>query len=238
MTRNERPVKTKHYTGKTFNIERYIMDSKFWFCGLFTVAVLSYGCSEKTNKTEVGKKPATSERNIVKSQSNVVKLETSMGNIVIELNKQAAPVTVNNFLGYVEAGFYDGVIFHRVIPGFMIQGGGFTRQMVRKETRAPIINEARNGLSNKRSTISMARTSDPNSATSQFFINHKDNDFLDYVDEKSAGYAVFGKVIEGMDVVDAIAAVKTTTLKITPRNEMADVPVEPVIIISAKVVPE
>ncbi|OHB63663.1 MAG: peptidylprolyl isomerase [Planctomycetes bacterium RBG_13_50_24] len=173
------------------------------------------------------------ERNIVKSQSNVVKLETSMGNIVIELNEQAAPVSVKNFIGYVEAGFYDGLIFHRVIPGFMIQGGGFTQQMVKKETRNPIINEAKNGLSNMRGTIAMARTSDPDSATAQFFINHRDNKFLDYIDDNKAGYAVFGKVTQGMDVVDAIASVETTT-----RNGMEDVPVEPIIIQSAKVVPE
>jgi len=197
------------------------------------VVVLACGCGEKTNKVETDKKIVNLERNIVKSQSNVVKLETSMGNIVIELNEQAAPVTVKNFLGYVEAGFYDGTIFHRVIPGFMIQGGGFTKQMAEKDTRAPIINEAKNGLSNEKGTIAMARTSDPDSATAQFFINHRDNDFLNYIDDNKAGYAVFGKVTEGMDVVDAIASVKTTT-----RNGMEDVPVEPVIIQSAKVVPE
>jgi peptidyl-prolyl cis-trans isomerase A (cyclophilin A) len=173
------------------------------------------------------------ERNIVKSQSNVVKLETSMGNMVIELDEQAAPVTVKNFLGYVEAGFYDGTIFHRVIPGFMIQGGGLTNQMVEKKTRNPIINEAKNGLSNMRGTIAMARTNDPNSATCQFFINHSDNEFLNYIDEKKPGYAVFGKVTKGMEVVDAIASVKTTT-----RKGKDNVPVEPVIIISAEVVPE
>jgi len=197
------------------------------------VVVMTCGCSEKTNKAAADKKIVDSERNIVKSQSNIVKLETSMGNIVIELNEQAAPVTVKNFLGYVEAGFYDGTIFHRVIPGFMIQGGGFTKQMAEKDTRAPIINEAKNGLSNEKGTIAMARTSDPDSATAQFFINHRDNDFLNYIDESKAGYAVFGKVTEGMDVVDAIASVETTT-----RNGMDDVPVEPVIIQSAKVVPE
>jgi cyclophilin family peptidyl-prolyl cis-trans isomerase len=209
------------------------MNSKSWFCGLLTVVVLVCGCGEKTNKAKGDKKTVDLERNIVKSQSNVVKLETSMGNIVIELNEQAAPVTVKNFLGYVEAGFYAGTIFHRVIPGFMIQGGGLTKQMVRKRTLDPIINESRNGLSNKRGTIAMARGPQPNSATAQFFINHRDNDFLNYVDDKSAGYAVFGKVTEGMDVVDAIASVKTTT-----RNDMEDIPVEPVVIISAKIVPK
>ena len=200
---------------------------------MLTVVILACGCDEKTNKAQADKKTGNSERNIVKSQSNVVKLETSMGNIVIELNEQAAPVTVKNFLGYVEAGFYDGTIFHRVIPGFMVQGGGLTKQMVRKDTRDPIINESRNGLSNKRGTIAMARSPKPNSATAQFFINHRDNDVLDYVDDQSAGYAVFGKVTEGMDVVDAIASVETTT-----RSGKEDVPVEPVIIQSAKVVPE
>ena len=210
-----------------------MMNRKSWFYGLLTVVVLACGCSEKTNKAEADKEIVNLERNIVKSQSNIVKLETSMGNIVIELDKQLTPVTVKNFLGYVEAGFYDGVIFHRVIPGFMIQGGGFTKQMVEKETRDPIVNEARDGLSNERGTVAMARTSDPNSATAQFFINHGDNDFLNYIDDNKAGYAAFGKVTEGMDVVDAIASVETTT-----RNGMDDVPVEPVTIISAKVVPE
>ena len=210
-----------------------MMNRKSWFYGLLTVVVLAFGCSKKTNQAEGDKKIANLERNIVKSQSNVVKLETSMGNIVIELNEQASPVTVKNFLGYVEAGFYDGVIFHRVIPGFMIQGGGFTEKMAKKETRDPIVNEARDGLSNERGTIAMARTNDPNSATAQFFINHGDNDSLNYIDDNKAGYAVFGKVTEGMDVVDAIASVETTT-----RNGMDDVPVEPVTIQSAKVVPE
>jgi len=210
-----------------------MMNRKSWFCGLLTVVVMICGCSEKTNKAAADKEKVNLERNIVKSQSNVVKLETSMGNIVIELEKQAAPVSVKNFLGYVEAGFYDGAIFHRIIPGFMIQGGGFTQQMVKKETRDPIINEAKNGLSNEKGTIAMARTNDPDSATAQFFINHRNNDFLNYVDESKAGYAVFGKVTEGMDIVDAIASVETTT-----RKGMDDVPVEPVIIISAKVVPE
>ena len=210
-----------------------MMNRKSWFYGLLTVVVLVCGCGEKTDKAEADKKIVNLERNIVKSQSNVVKLETSMGNIVIELNEQAAPVTVKNFLEYVEAEFYDGLIFHRIIPGFMVQGGGFTEQMAKKETRDPIINEARTGPSNIRGSVAMARTNDPDSATSQFFVNHSDNDFLNYVDDKSAGYAVFGKVIEGMEVVDAIASVKTTT-----RNGMENVPVEPVIIQSVKVVPE
>jgi cyclophilin family peptidyl-prolyl cis-trans isomerase len=161
----------------------------------------------------------------------MVKLQTNKGDIVIELNEQAAPVTVKNFLTYVEEGFYDEVIFHRVIPNFMIQGGGFMAQMSRKETHLPIVNEAGNGLKNDRGTIAMARTNNPNSATSQFFINHKNNDFLNYVENKNPGYAVFGKVIEGMDVVDAIAQVMTTTQK-----GMGDVPVEPVVIKSAEII--
>jgi cyclophilin family peptidyl-prolyl cis-trans isomerase len=223
----------KGYAVKCLILKDNIMNSKSWFYGLLAVVVLAYGCGEKTNKAKAGKQIVTSERNIVKSQNNVVKLQTSMGNIVIELNEQAAPVTVRNFLGYVEAGFYDGTIFHRVIPGFMIQGGGLTQQMIQKKTLDPIINEAKNGLSNKRGTIAMARGPESNSATAQFFINHRDNNFLDYVDNNKPGYAVFGKVIEGMDVVDAIASVETTT-----RNGMEDVPVKPVVIISAKIMPE
>ena len=209
------------------------MSNKFRYYGLLTIVALVYGCNGKTDTTETNKKAVTSERNIVNLQNNVMKLQTSMGNIVIELNEQAAPVTVKNFLGYVQSGFYDGTIFHRVITGFMIQGGGFTPKMIRKKTLDPIINEAKNGLSNKRGTIAMARTNNPNSATSQFFINHRDNDFLNYMDDNRPGYAVFGKVIEGMDVVDAIASVKTTT-----RDGMENVPVEPVEIVSAKIVPQ
>ena len=169
----------------------------------------------------------------MKTQSNVVKFQTSMGDIVIELNEQAAPVTVKNFLGYVEDGFFNGKIFHRVIRDFMIQGGGFTAEMVKGQTRDPIINEAGNGLKNDRGTIAMARTNDPDSATAQFFINHKNNDFLNHADKGNPGYAVFGKTIEGIDVVDTIASVQTTT-----RAGMDDVPVEPVVIISAEVVSE
>jgi cyclophilin family peptidyl-prolyl cis-trans isomerase len=156
-----------------------------------------------------------------------------MGDIIIELNEQAAPVTVKNFLGYVEDGSFNGKIFHRIIKDFMIQGGGFTAEMVQGQTRDPIKNEASNGLKNDRGTIAMARTNDPNSATAQFFINHKNNDFLNYASKGNPGYAVFGKTIEGMDVVDAIASVQTTT-----RAGMDDVPVEPVVIISAEVVSE
>ncbi len=158
-----------------------------------------------------------------------VVMETSKGEIVIELNAEAAPVTVANFLRYVDEGFYDGTIFHRVISNFMIQGGGFTQDMQQKATHEPIKNEASNGLHNKRGTIAMARTNDPDSATAQFFINVKDNDFLDYGGPGHPGYAVFGKVIKGMDVVDAIKEVKTGN-----RGHFADVPVEPVVIESVK----
>ena len=156
----------------------------------------------------------------------MVKLETTKGAIVIEINETAAPVTATNFLQYVQDGFYDGTIFHRVIPNFMIQGGGFTPDMKQKPTRPPIVNEAKNGLKNKRGAIAMARLNDPNSATSQFYINHVDNANLDKL-----GYAVFGQVVEGMDVVDAIAKVETGI-----KDMHQNVPVEPVIIKSAKVV--
>jgi len=198
------------------------MISKSLFCGLLTAVVLVCGCDEEIKKAKV--------------ERNMVKLETSMGNIVIELNEQAAPVTVKNFLGYVEGGFFDGTIFHRVIPGFMIQGGGFTAEMERKETREAIVNEADNGLKNERGTIAMARGGDPDSATCQFFINHRDNRPLNYVENIEPGYAVFGKVIEGMDVVDAIASVVTTTRMNKKGIDMGDVPVEPVVIKSARVV--
>jgi cyclophilin family peptidyl-prolyl cis-trans isomerase len=170
------------------------------------------------------------ERKTIK-ELKMVKLETTMGDIVIELDEKAAPVTVKNFLTYVEESFFDGTIFHRVIPNFMIQGGGFTPDMVQKRTHPPIINEANNGLKNNRGTIAMARTNNPDSATSQFFINHKDNPNLNYVDARNPGYAVFGKVVKGMETVDKIAAVKTTQ-----KGQHANAPAEPVVIKSAKVV--
>jgi len=161
---------------------------------------------------------------------STVKLTTTKGDIVIELNEEKAPVTVQNFLNYVRDGFYDGTIFHRVIPNFMIQGGGFNDQMMQKMTQDPIKNEADNGLANDRGTIAMARTQDPNSATAQFFINHKDNAFLNHTkpDIQGWGYCVFGKVSEGMDVVDAIAAVTTTN-----RSGHSDVPEDVITITSA-----
>jgi peptidyl-prolyl cis-trans isomerase A (cyclophilin A) len=156
-----------------------------------------------------------------------VELDTSFGKIQIELNAEKAPISVKNFLDYVDSGFYNNTIFHRVIPGFMVQGGGFTEQMVQKNTKDPIRNEASNGLQNVRGTLSMARTSDPNSATSQFFINVADNDFLN--PGRDRGYAVFGKVTQGMDVVDQIVRSPTTV-----KKGMRDVPADPVFIKSAK----
>jgi peptidyl-prolyl cis-trans isomerase A (cyclophilin A) len=161
----------------------------------------------------------------------VVLMDTSMGEIAIELDAEKAPITTENFLKYVDDKFFDGLTFHRVIPGFMIQGGGFDEQLREKEgKRAPIRNESGNGLVNARGTISMARTSDPNSATSQFFVNHRDNPALD----QGAGYAVFGKVVGGMDVVDKIASVRTTRRRAATGQPMADVPVEPVVIKSVR----
>lgn len=155
-----------------------------------------------------------------------VRLDTSMGPIVIELDAAKAPKSVANFVEYVKAGHYDGTIFHRVIPDFMIQGGGFTPEMQQKPTRAPIPLEARNGLSNVRGSVAMARTSDPNSATAQFFINIKDNAFLDAANARDgAGYTVFGKVVSGMDVVDKIWAVPTGN-----KGPFQNVPVTPVLI--------
>jgi cyclophilin family peptidyl-prolyl cis-trans isomerase len=157
----------------------------------------------------------------------VVVIETSMGDITVELNAKRAPVSVENFLTYVEEGFYDGTIFHRVIPNFMVQGGGFTPDMTKKPVHEPIKNEAKNGLKNRKGTLAMARTPEINSATSQFFINTKDNDFLNNkgTSARDFGYAVFGKVTEGMDVVMNIDKVKTGT-----KAGHQDVPVEAVVI--------
>ena len=162
-----------------------------------------------------------------------VRLETSMGNITVELNSVAAPKTVDNFLQYVRDGFYDNTIFHRVIKSFMIQGGGFTPQMQQKKTRPPVVNEADNGLKNDAGTIAMARTMAPHSATSQFFINVKNNDFLNHTakDTRGWGYCVFGRVISGMDVVKAIENVKTAT-----KFGYGDVPVDSVVIQKAVII--
>lgn len=166
--------------------------------------------------------------NLLAADKPRVLLETSLGEIEIELEAEKAPISVQNFLSYVDSGFYNGTIFHRVIPGFMIQGGGFTADMQQKPTQAPIKNEADNGLHNVRGTLAMARTQAVNSANSQFFINHKDNAFLDH-GARDFGYAVFGKVVRGMEVVDQIAQVPTGS-----RGMMQNVPREPVLIRSAK----
>lgn len=154
----------------------------------------------------------------------MITIETSCGSMAVELDQTKAPITVENFLLYVDDGHYNGTVFHRVIPGFMIQGGGFTAELGEKPTRSPIKNEADNGLKNLRGTLAMARTSDVNSATSQFFINLADNSFLDH-GERDFGYAVFAKVVDGLDVLDTIAQAKTGT-----QGSYQDVPIEPVTI--------
>lgn len=159
-----------------------------------------------------------------------IELVTSKGRIVIELDQTKAPITVKNFLTYVNEGFFTDTIFHRVIPGFMIQGGGMTKDMSQKPTHAPIKNESSNGLKNARGTVAMARTNNPDSATAQFFINTVDNSFLNK-SPGNPGYAVFGKVVEGMNVVDVIEKVKTAN-----AGMHENVPVEPVVIVSAKVI--
>lgn len=164
------------------------------------------------------------------AKNTVVLMETSMGNMKIQLDSQKAPISVKNFIDYVKSGFYNGTIFHRVIPGFMIQGGGFTSELKQKATKTPIKNEAGNGLKNDRGTIAMARTADPDSATAQFFINVVNNDMLNRPSPDGHGYAVFGKVVGGMDVVDKIAKVQTGM-----RKGMGDVPETAVIIKSMKV---
>jgi len=162
----------------------------------------------------------------------MIRFETSHGPFTIELFPKEAPVTVENFLRYVEDGFFDGTIFHRIVPGFVIQGGGLTADFSNKQTRAPISNEAKNGLKNTRGSLSMARTSDINSATSQFFVNLTDNAFLDN-SPRDYGYAVFGRVTDGMDVIDKIAKVSTGR-----RKGYTDAPLEDVVITSARRLPE
>lgn len=161
-----------------------------------------------------------------------VKLVTTQGDIVLELNAEKAPNTTKNFLDYANAGFYDGTVFHRVIGNFMVQGGGFTSGMKQKETNAPIDNEADNGLKNDKYTVAMARTNDPHSATAQFFINVADNDFLNFTapNPRGWGYAVFAKVVEGTDIVDKIKGVRTGN-----SGFHQDVPVEEIVITKAEV---
>jgi len=183
------------------------------------------GCGEKSNARSVPQGSETA--NTAKRRKPMVVMETSMGTMTIELWPDKAPRTVENFLGYVDKGFYDGTIFHRVIKNFMIQGGGFTTGMQQKDTLPPVQNEARSDVKNERGTLAMARTSVVNSATAQFFVNVKDNDFLNHRDDTpdGFGYAVFGRVTEGMDVADKISLVKTTP---------DDAPVEQVVIRSVK----
>jgi len=199
----------------------------------FFILFLMSGCGpqEKKETSKPNKTEKHTEQSI-KTENTTVKLSTNYGEIEVELFPAQAPVTVKNFLAYVNSQFYENTIFHRVIPGFMIQGGGFTTDMTKKTTQPPIKNEATNKLGNKRGTIAMARTSNPNSATSQFFINVIDNNFLNKK-PGNAGYAVFGRVIKGMEVIDDIAGVKTTQ-----KKHMNDVPIEPVVIESASILSE
>ena len=186
---------------------------------------------KQDERVENGQKNAAEEvEEATKGGNPMVILSTSEGDIKIELYKDKAPITVENFLSYANDKFYDGTIFHRAIPGFMIQGGGFTTDMSQKPTKAPIKNEADNGLRNDRGTITMARTNIIDSATSQFFINQVNNDSLNHGD-RDFGYAVFGRVVEGMDVVDKISAVKTG-----PKGMHRDVPEETVLVESVKIV--
>ena len=166
------------------------------------------------------------------TEVEIIVMETSLGPIEIELNRAKAPITVENFVKYVEDGYYDGLCFHRIIRGFMIQGGGLDSTGEYRETRDPIAIESQNGLKNVRGAIAMARSSDPNSATSQFFINTVNNDNLDYPSFDGYGYTVFGLVISGMEVVDAIEAVATDA-RDTPYGAMSDWPIEDILIISA-----
>ncbi len=186
------------------------------FLMLFSFSTLSFATENKMSDTQTK-----------------VKLTTSLGAVVIQLDHAKAPVSAANFETYVKQGFYDGTIFHRVIPGFMAQGGGFDTSFSQKTTNAPIKNEADNGLKNKRGSIAMARTNDPNSATAQFFINYKDNSFLDHTSPTPSGwgYAVFGEVVEGMDVVDAMTKQPTGN-----RGGHQDVPKTDIVIEKAEIV--
>ncbi len=177
-----------------------------------------------------GSTPAQENKPVSDTPTVTVVMETSKGTIELELDRAKAPGTVANFVNYVKKGHYDGVVFHRVIPDFMIQGGGFTAEMDQKATDTPIENEAKNGLKNVRGSIAMARTSNPHSASAQFFINLKDNSFLDYPGQDGWGYCVFGKVSAGLDVIDAIAKVPTGS-----KNGHQNVPTEAVLIKSAKI---
>ncbi len=194
------------------------------FMAAVTAALLTGGIANAQTPANVEKQVANEE---ARKPNERILIETSMGNITVDLFVNEAPVSVANFLSYVDDEFYDGTIFHRVIDGFMIQGGGFTEDLKRKKTGDPIQNEANNGLSNKRGTLAMARMNPPHTATSQFFINVIDNAFLDYFNEDKYGYCVFGEVTDGMDVVDKMKLVKTGRKGPLP----SDVPLETVTII-------
>jgi peptidyl-prolyl cis-trans isomerase B (cyclophilin B) len=185
----------------------------------------------QTSNSSTADNKTTSPNKSTQDKRTMVKLHTNKGTITLQLDADKAPNTVKNFLDYVESGFYSNTIFHRVIGNFMIQGGGFEPGMQQKKTNAPIKNEAANGLKNDMYTIAMARTGDPHSATAQFFINVKNNNFLNYPGQDGWGYCVFGKVVEGKEVVDAIRDVKTGI-----RSGFQDVPMEDVIITSAEAV--
>lgn len=180
--------------------------------------------------TFAGLAGTTSAQTVSDAKPVKIVMETSKGTIELELDAAKAPISVANFVKYVKKGHYDGLIFHRVIPDFMVQGGGFSPDMQQKETDGNIENEAKNGLKNVRGSIAMARTPNPHSASSQFFINLKDNSFLDYPGQDGWGYCVFGKVSKGIDVIDAMAKVATGR-----KGPHGDVPVEPIVIKSAKV---
>ncbi len=194
----------------------------------FSFFILFTGCNAQDNGVTKQAKETQSKTSGAKMSANpIIKMETNKGTITIELDATKAPISSENMVNYVKDAFYDGLIFHRVIPGFMIQGGGMNPDMSEKATKAPIKNEADNGLKNDRGTLAMARTQVPDSASSQFFINLKNNDFLNHTSKTTQGwgYAVFGKVTEGMDIVDEIAKVKTGN-----HGPHGDVPLEPVVI--------
>ena len=195
---------------------------------LVSAAIVPVAIAQEASSPETAQESSTEPP----AAAPQVVLETSMGSITVELFPDKAPATVKNFLNYVEKGFYNGTVFHRVIPGFMIQGGGFNADMTKKKTDGPLLNEARPDVKNERGTLAMARTNDPHSATAQFFINSVDNEFLNHTSKtgRGWGYAVFARVIEGMEVVDAISKVPTGV-----KNRMRDVPQEPVTINKATV---
>ena len=210
-----------------FNRRQFFTFTAAAFCSLFALTTLASAQGENQPPATQPAEEKTTDTLTTDDKENdmeYVLVETNKGDMLFELNREDAPKSVENFLKYVEAEFYDGTIFHRVMSNFMIQGGGFTRSLQKKDTNKPIENEAGNGLRNERGSIAMARTNDPNSATSQFFINVVDNDFLNRDQaQDGVGYAVFGKVIAGMDTVDRIREVMTTSVQ-----GMQNVPIEPV----------